>query len=231
ALPAAAQTDRQPGEAGGLSLEAATDFPISIGLRATLELPMRLRIWSSLGVLPGPYLRAVNSAMVAAEVYDTTTASLIEASLDRAVVWRTHAGWRPFSERGFYFGAGYGLVTLGGGLSSAEALQLLLDSGVAVPQGARDALGVLDLSARATLHQLSAELGWEFAITESLLLRTGIGGVFTVASSSRLAFDLPVAQDRFGAALLRRGEAYLDDVFVRYVHTPVLTVGIGYSVF
>ena len=100
--------------------EALTDFPIHVGAKLWLELPYRLRINTTFGALPGGYVDAINGFLVAVGAYSQQTADMIAAALKSSFVWRVHGGWRPFKRRGAYFEAGYGLVTLGGGLSAAQ---------------------------------------------------------------------------------------------------------------
>ncbi|WP_373048815.1 hypothetical protein [Vulgatibacter sp.] len=218
-LPAAAKA--QPGE--HLRLEAATAVPIYVGGRLAAELPARLRLSTSVGILPAPYVDGINELAIAFDAYDDDTADVIEDSLSSSLVWRTHLGWRPFAGAGFYFEGGYGLVTLGGGTS--EAALIALAFGLEPPDDAGR-----DYDVDATLHMLDAELGWEWWIDDVVSIRTGLGIATTLGSSATVEprnGALPVISDAFAAIAERELEEILD----RYVHTPTVSFAVGYRIF
>lgn len=204
-------------------LGVATDFPIAVGAIARVEGPYRLRATTSVGVLPGPYVDAINGVLVAAEVYDDTTAKIIRATLQTSLVWRTHVGWRPWAHRGFHFEVGYGLVTLGGGLTSQELLTAV--TGMAPPEMMMSSQQVA-FSAEATLHMLDLVLGWEWTFyRDHLVLRAALGFAGTVASTTHIRPDFTPRRPMAVAQLTKAGEDYLNDVFTSYVFVPTFTVG------
>lgn len=214
-----------------LDLRAQTDFPVSVGARINAELPYRLQLSTALGGLPGGYVDVINAVVVAAHGYDETTAGVIRGALSSSLVWRTHFGWRPLRRRGFYFEAGYGLVTLGGGITAEDVLVIATGS-EAPPRrpGARE----LDYDVRSTLHMLDAEIGWRWLVWhDRIVIAAALGFSGTVAAktvieprdASRVTDSDPLQ------ALADEGESYLDGLYTKYVMTPVVTVGVGYRFF
>jgi hypothetical protein len=205
-----------------LGIAATTSFPVDVGVRLTYEAPFPLRLSTSLGFLPGAYVDGTNAIVRAFGGYDDRTAELVRNSLQSSLVWRSHVGVRPF--RGFYAEAGYGLVSLGGGASAAEILAAV--TGRSVP-GA----GSRTFTAHSTLHMLDVELGWEARLAPDLRLRTAVGGIFTLAASTHIEpdFDPGLLGSLAVKALARAGELYLDRMYEKYVHTPVVTIALEWS--
>lgn len=216
----------QVGGEGGwrLSLEANTDFPLSVGGRLAAEIPGRLRLSTSLGYLPPLYLRSINALAEEVGAYDENISTLIDRWLSRSLVWRTHLGWRPFAGAGFYVEGGYGLVVLGGGVSAEEVLLSL--TGISPPVGET----VLERSydVRTTLHMASVELGWQWQLAERWLVRTGVGGVFTLGSNTRVDPQFEPAVPAVTNLFTRLAEDYLDDTYRSYVHLPLVSFSLGY---
>ena len=204
-----------------------TDLPISLGVYGKVELPYRIRGRVGLGWMPGPYLDMVNAISVGAGWYDQTVGDLIDLALRDSLVVHTSVGWRPLPKAGFHFDFGYEAAVLGGSLTGAETVETL--SGEELPREVEEAM--VDVKAASTAHLLSVNVGWEFVVKERLVFDVGLGGAFTVGAQSRLSADLttdrPVIVDAVDRAL-REGEAYLDDLLVRYVHTPTIRVGVAY---
>jgi len=210
-----------------LEAGVGTDFPIQVGLRAGLETPQRIRLSTSLGVLPRPYVNAVNGVLVGAGAYDRVTGDVIKDTLSSSLVWRTHVGFRPFANSGFYVDVGYGLVALGGGTTAAALLAEL--TGQTLPQGHSD----LDVSVHSTLHMFDVEFGWRIPLSHSFVVWAALGGAFTFASSTRLSVQ-PTGDADFDQAarqLAGTGANYLDHVYRSYVFTPVISLGGSYVFF
>ncbi len=210
-----------------LGLEAVTDVPWDVGARATLELPGRLRFAGTVGVLPRRYLHIIDEGIIALGGFDRDTADLIEDALSSSLVLRAHLGWRPFPHAGFYLHGGYGLVTLGGGVSGATALSLALD--MEIPEWMVEGY---DFSLDSTLHSVELELGWEGALWRDLSWRVGLGGLWTVGANTRVE---PLFDPWLAAPLV---DAYCDDtedeldaIYLRWVRAPVLSVGLGWRFF
>lgn len=205
------------------AVAAGTEFPMSFGVRGQIEAPFRLRLSTTLGVMPGPYVSAINGFLVGINAYDQATADLIRAALSASLMWRTHVGYRPFREHGFTIEAGYGLVALGGGASAATLISAV--SGQPAPEGAADK----NYKIGSALHMLDVELGWEWVVVKHLFLRAALGGAFTVGSSTTIEADFQPRAQRANEAFAKVGEAYLNDTYRTYVFTPVVSVWAGYA--
>ena len=211
-----------------LSAEVTTDLPVQVGGRIQLETPHRIRLSTALGVMPGGYVQLINAVLVDAGAYPDATADLIESTLKESLVWRTHVGWRPFSDHGFYFEVGYTLVTLGGAATGQELLAGIV--GASAPAGAGESR---DYDVASTLHLFDFELGWEWVLWDALTLRAAIGLIATVAASSTVEARFDVVPALRGAvdSFERFSESYLVDTYTSYVFSPVASVGLGYRFF
>lgn len=232
-LGGADQSAAPPSEGGTAAVEAwhvdaevLTDVPIMVGGRITLETPDRLRLSTALGVMPGAYVDLINDTALAFEWYGEPTAALIEAVVDNSLVSRTHAGWRPFAERGFYMEAGYTFVGLSSG--TVDDSDLTGATGVSGPSGG----GNSEFDVGAQLHMLDVELGWRWALWEQLAVRAALGGAFTVSSSATVE---RTSESGGGAALWSAfesaSEEYLVDTFESYGHSVVASIAVGWRFF
>jgi len=215
-----------------LELQVQTDFPVSVGARIKAEFPHRIQLSTGVGTLPGGYVDVINSVVVAAGGYDDATADVIRSTLASSLVWRTHLGWRPLAKRGWYFEGGYGLVTLGGGITGQEAIVLL--TGGTAPTGGGGGNALLNYDVRSTLHMLDVETGWRWLLwRDRIVLNAALGFAGTVASKTTLEprDPSPLTDTMALQTLADEGETYLDDIYTDYVFTPVVTVGIGYRFF
>jgi hypothetical protein len=206
-----------------LGVEVLTDFPVHVGGRIYVELPYRIRLSTTLGVLPGPYVDTINAILVSAGAYDQTTADLISAALKESLVFRLHGGWRPFKRRGAYFELGYGLIGLGGGLTGQ---QIIAAATGATPPADSSNSGGYDV--RSILHMVDIELGWQWLVWRGITFRVAIGCALTAWSSTTVT---PKSPSRFGAAQDRFAYAaaqYLDDTYRSYVFTPTITFATGW---
>lgn len=218
-----------------LDLQVQTEFPVAVGARLSAEFPYRIQLSAGVGTLPESYVDVINAVVVAAGGYDEATADVIRSALASSLVLRTHVGWRPLAKRGWYFEGGYGLVTLGGGITGREALVLL--TGGEDPSnggGGGGGMTVLDYDVRSTLHMLDIETGWRWLFwRDRIVLRASLGFAGTVASKTEMKPREATRLTDSAAlqTLADEGEAYLDDIYTSYVFTPVVAVGVGYRFF
>ena len=216
-----------------LDTTVGTDFPISVGLETTAELPSRLRGTVGVGFYPQPYLDLLNGIAVSAEWWDDSTATLIDAALSGAVVTGASVGWRPWEHRRFSLGAGYQLIALGGGLTDEQALQAV--TGIAVDTTAEQSLEAI---VAAQLHQVTLEASWRWLIRERLVLSAQVGGLSTLHSATAVDVTLGGPSgpgDDLTQAAIRElevyGEDYLDGIFQKWVHTGTIGIYAGYRFF
>lgn len=204
----------------------ATDVAIQAGVRGTVEGPLRLRYSLGVGVLPAPYLDVINAICTGFGWYDDATANLIASALQNSVVIRNHLGWRPFPKHGFQFEAGYGLVTLGGGVSGSDVIAAA--TGEDLPESLDD---TLSFTVAATLHMFDVTVGWEWLLWKRIVVRADLGGAFTLASNTDVEQDFdelgPLAQPRVDEFEVW-AEDYLNTTFTSYVHTPTVGLAVGY---
>jgi hypothetical protein len=208
-----------------LDLKLGTAFPTDLGAQATLEIPARIRFTTAAAWLPGPYLDFINNTSVKAQWYDQVTADLISAALQNSLILRAHIGWRPFKKLGFQFELGYNFIGLGGGLTGEDVLEAATDYNLPAGTG-----GYFEFSAQAALHRADLTVGWEFVVKKHLLLRLDIGASYTFSANSKLEpeFDVPRIAEDGVEQLTQEGEAYLNDIFTSYVHTPILAFYTGW---
>jgi hypothetical protein len=212
-----------------LRAEGQTDFPIDLGGRFTLEAPYRLRVGGSVGFLPGPYVDLINQIAIGFGGYDDATADLIRQSLTSSLVWRIHAGWRPFRDYGFYFELGYGQAVLGGGVAGRELVLQV--------RGKKYAAQVRPdqtFSLKSTLHQLDAEVGWEWLVLEHFSFRVAIGLASTLGASTTMKSNLKaltVPEADATKKVTSETAAYLDSLYTSYFFVPSITAAIGYQFF
>jgi hypothetical protein len=197
-------------------VEAVTDFPIDVGAKLWVEGPYRLRLSTSFGVLPGGYVDTINAILVSAGAYDQQTANLIHDSLKSSFVWRLHGGWRPFKTRGAYFEVGYGLVTLGGGISRPGTLSAALG----IPIDASQSYSITSF-----LHMVDIEVGWMWIFGRGITVRTALGCALTVGAETTVTASSHAQDD-----LARQTASYLDKEYTSYVFAPTLSVAIGWRV-
>jgi hypothetical protein len=210
-----------------LTVEAMTDFPLDVGAKAILELPYRFRLSASVGVLPGAYVNTLNDAMVSFDAYPQSVADLIGDALHSSLIVRLHAGWRPFANHGFYFEAGYGIVTLGGSATSAELTSAA--AGRAAPNDPNSAAGY---SVDSTLHMIDLELGWEWPIADDhLALRLALGFAGTLSSQTAVTPNFTPQNPQEQQVYTALAAQYLDNIYTKYVFTPVLSFGVGWRIF
>jgi hypothetical protein len=208
--------------------EVTTTAPLAVGAGVLVEAGPRLRVATQIGVLPGPYVDGITTAIGALEPSWTPEASaLVEAALGPSAIWRTEAGWRPLPKLGLYGHGTYALAGLGGSATAAEIVEAALGSPLPVQGLGRE----LEFDARATLHLLGVEVGWDQRLWRGLHLRAGLGWAFTVAASADIA--APDEVRRLGQRAVAEAEAeagaWLGEVLRSYAHPPTVTVAVGWA--
>src|SRR5205823_1170435 len=102
-----------------------------------------------------------------------------------SLIWRTHAGYQPWPDHGFYAMGGYGLVVLGGGSTASAIIEAA--TGMQLPESDRDQ--PRSLSVHARLHMLDVEAGWTWVLPENLQLEVAVGGAFTIGAATTITPD------------------------------------------
>ncbi len=218
-------------------LELTSDLPLQLGGSAMVETDQGWRLFSSIGIMPSPYVELSNQViMLIPDTYDEATAQLINDTIQNSIVWRIMGGWKA-PNIGFYTHIGYSLVTLGGGASTAALIEGITGESIEYERDPRSNRSPIEIDAEATLHLLGVELGWEWRLKELkpkrwLTLRAALGWSYTFSSVAHLKADVSdrkaVVQEAY-QKLERAGEVYLVDTFETYVHPPTISLALGYQ--
>jgi hypothetical protein len=198
-----------------------TQAPLFMGGQLSLELPGRLLLQGDIGYMPEFYGSAINGMMQSFGGYEPTTAALIDAALDGAVVARASLGWRPFASAGFEFSAGYTSITLDGDVSPEDV------AGVVQGEFASEIANSLeqDISLSSQLHNFHVALGWRWVAFDHLLIRANVGYTQTLASSSSVEIPDNATAERLAN---ERIDDVLDPIYTTYAKLPTIGLGAGY---
>jgi len=205
-----------------LSLEAKGELPLFVGGRVSLESPSGLRLSTGLGTqLPG-YFDILNQIMEAGAGYGSLMADHMAEASDVPLTWRVQVGYKPPPLRGFYFDAGYGVMSMAGAVK--------IDSiAPGIHQGAwQEAVPAQEHSLDSTLHMLTVELGYQWIFGDSVMLRLSLGYIGTVASSTKVGQPLRAYGLSDSASVATEVADQLDELYPKYVHLPAISIGIGY---
>lgn len=217
-VPARAASASEPQR---LTAEILTDFPLGVGGALQAEWSYRLRTSVSLQWLPEAYVTVAEDVAQEIGGYNDITSALVRAAAQNALVFRVHAGWRPLTDLGLYFDVGYTLLALGGDVTTEDIAGAARGPQTSVPGSSWDIT--------TFNHFLDVQVGWRIDLYERLSLRVAIGFAFTVASDA----TIDVVESPFPEAAARLADAVapdLEDIFTSYVHTPTLTLALGYDI-
>mgnify|MGYP000577601248 CR=1 FL=1 len=195
-----------------------TDFPASVGARGTVELPNRVRFSVGAGAFPSAYLGTIQSVATSAGWYSEELATLIDTALSKAFLMRFQAGWRPIEDKGFFFTGGYMPVMAVGGDAEATEMSAAIEN----------AESGYHLTSR--LQMATIEAGWEWVVNDKLVIRSSLGGAFTLGAQTEAteAVDSDTPFERARAVGREVVEEYLDETYTQYVHTPTVGVEVGW---
>ena len=191
----------------------------------TLEVPTFL-LQAEAGVMPAAYVGAVASvvSMVGGAGAASSAVPLIQGGLDGAVVAGFSAGLHPLKDHGLEITGGYTFISVDGSANVADALPAL---GVAPPPSAAGSVVTL----HSTLHNVKASIRWRWVVADHFVLRTSVGYLQTLSSSSRVELTGPAAADPTVAAYVASANPTVDktlnDAFTRYVKAPFASVSLG----
>lgn len=80
----------------------------------------------------------------------------------------------------------------------------------------------------STLLLATGRVGYRFPLPHGLALRTELGGLWTLASSTSMSLG---SRDRESEQLNREVHAYMNELYTQYVRSLTLAVYLGYRVF
>lgn len=211
-----------------LDVAALTDFPLLVGGGVAYELPVRLRAEVTAGVLPGPYVDAINWGMTTFDVYSETTAELIDVVLQNSFVLHSQIGYRPLPRRGLSVSLGHQYINLGG-----DTADISLFGDIAVPERLLEIAEAEagELETKVSAHMISGEIGYQWQIQERLSLRATAAFAYTLHASAAVSATQearnPVSQEALDLVTVA-AEDYLEFVFEEWVHLPMVGVSAGY---
>ncbi len=223
----AALAPRASADIGGwlIAPTVGTDAPLDVEAGVLVEAPFRLRLSSTIGVMPSPYATGIVDVLEGVGAIKTPVGNLIESSLDSSLVWRTMVGYRPFRRPGFYAMAGYALVALGGGATQAAALEAA--TGKMLPSSDQGTARAFTLA--STLHTLDVEIGWAWQLPHRVVIEAALGGMFTIAASTSIKPDYTPRDPAATAQYTDQAATYLDGIYTSYAFSPTLIVTAGYA--
>lgn len=199
-----------------------TRAPALIGAGVVYPLPARVRLVTEIGILPGGYVDLINATAEAFSWYGPATSELVSVATANSLLIHVDAGYQFFPDKGFYAGIGYSIATLGGGTTTEELLESILDEEVpSNPSGVEREFAI-----DSTLHNFELVLGWRFDLPSDFTIRTELGLLWTLGS--RVGVELEGGRGDVAAEVLERAaEVYLEDIYTTYVISP--TVGIWFG--
>jgi hypothetical protein len=191
-----------------------TAVPTVLGGEVRIETPGRFL----LDVLVGgnPYAQSLGD-LVQAYGGSADMRSFVTGIAGSAGMMRLQVGMRPSPDAGLEILAGYSLL-----YSSPTVTRPTLE---AVTGQSFAYSGFESTQLQVMIHAASAELGWRFVIADHLVLRIGIGGTFTFATSAHL--DVSQAM-RDAAPAIADVEHEIASSIARYGFMPEARIAIGY---
>lgn len=220
AVTAAGAAHAEPWHAGA---ELHTDFPLDVGARLWTEARGRVQLSLDVGWLPGAYVDAIDSTVVAFGGMSKAQADLVHVALRSSAVARAHVGWRPLASHGLYVEGGYGMLALGGGATTSELLTAV--TGTMPPADSTDR----SYRVYSTLHMLDAGVGWRWQLEGGVTLRAAVGFAGTFAASTSVRPDFTPKDPAQQQVYTSMASAKLDHLYTSYVFTPVFTVASGWT--
>lgn len=193
---------------------ATTAIPTLIGGQVRIETPGRFLLDVAVG--GNPYADGLGG-LVQSYGGSASAHALVSAIGGSAGVMRLQVGMRPAPGAGLEILAGYTLM-----YSSPTITRGTLES-VTGQSFAFDGFDGAQL--QVAIHAMSAELGWAIVIADHLVLRLGIGGTFTLASTAHLA--VPDAM-RASTSVIATTEQQIAESITRYGFVPEARIAVGY---
>lgn len=215
------------------------EVPFGVGGHAVLESPGRIRASTGVGVLQRPYVDALAGALASTLGLGPSVADLVVDAAADSLWWRLGLGLRPWPARGWFIQAGYGVLALGGSVTSGAAIDAALaEAGLSTfddtVQGALGAQGYANRrwTTSLVMHRAWFEVGhvWSFA-EEHVTLALVFG--FSATVGARAGFT-PTLGRVYRADEVQRA---LDDAATlmegavrQYFHVPTLSLRLGAQV-
>ncbi|MEO1171345.1 MAG: hypothetical protein AAFX94_04735 [Myxococcota bacterium] len=219
-------TTAAPDESFSVDAGVGTAVPVHVGSHVQVDLPHNFLVRLELGWMPPGYVDLINEGAQAFDAYGDQTAELLRDGIQNSLIFRASVGGRPFSfDRNIEVSGGYTVATLGGSAAAVEVVEAVFEREIQAPF----LQDVGDVDLESTLHALHLDIGYRWELDEHWLLRTSIGYVHVVDSSTQA---LVTSNSGPGNSTVTTRspqlERYLDDLYTTYVRAPVITVSGAY---
>jgi hypothetical protein len=221
--PGAWRSMRRALDGTSIHVVAGVDAPLDLAVGLELVLPWRIRLGTTFGVLPRSVARAINGQLVDHGAYARPLGDLVDASLERVLLWHGHVGVQPWTKHGLIARVGYGVAWTHGAVGAVQVADAIE---VMVPDGTQNEDARVELASR--LHLVEVELGWEWRWQRRWSLRVGVGVAITRSARTRAALQVSTSDPRL-QELADQAAARIDDTYTTYVRTPIVSSFVGYE--
>lgn len=197
-----------------LSLEGTTHAPIDIGVMASLDTPLRLRLSLGYGWVPSAY-SGLLTGIAASASGDAQVGAILNHTNYQGRTFRGQAGVRPFRSLGLYADFGYARLSIDGTLDLAT-------SGVPALEG----LGG-GYQAHTTMDMWLVEVGSQHELWDSVImgLAFGVMGTFDARTSIVAENGAPTSP------ALDQAAKQTDAALKAYGFVPTITLRLGFDFF
>jgi hypothetical protein len=197
-----------------LSIEGATHAPVDMGVLATLDTPIRMRLTFGYGWVPSAY-SGLLTGIAASASGDPQVSAILNHTNYQGRTFRGQAGVRPFRSLGLYADFGYARLNIDGTLDLAA-------SGVPALQ----ALGG-GYQAHSTVDMWLVEIGSQDEFWDAVVmgLAFGVMGTFDARTSITADNGAPTSP------VLGQAAKQTDAALKSYGFVPTITLRLGFDFF
>ena len=204
----------------GTEVMVGTELPFQIGARMKIQLPWNIHLVAGLGYVPEFYADGFGTMAGSVGIMGENTAEVAGKALAGAFVVDVRAAYSLDPDGGFFLELGYALISGGSGDVSGDVAESAYDF---------DYTGFNEndtLSVEASMHALTAHIGFLYLISERLSLVLDVGLVKPiVAEVDTTASGVPAAT---ASQIESDMNAYLEDVIVSEMFIPTASVWMSY---
>jgi len=225
AINAPGGTTRQPG-VFGMNLEAQAVLPLGLGAAVTFEGPFGFRAGLGVGATPSAFISLGMEATRQPGTYSNAQATTVLDALEDPLYMRISFALCPPDWSGFYFGVGYGFLRAAASLKAGNVPRDMWPSIAGLNENTYAGLAVVS-------HHVTADIGWEFALTDRWRLRATVGGIFTFAADSTLSVNnlTKVTSEAEQQRQITEAEDQISAAVVQYGSIPSVTLALSYRIF
>jgi len=211
-LPPRAQV--KPSHDWRLSLQAATHAPIDVGVLASLETPLRLRLSIGYGWIPSAY-SGLLTGIAASASGDAQVGAILNHTSYQGRTFRGQAGVRPFRSMGLYADVGYTRLSVDGTLdlaaSGVPSLQILGGG----------------YQAHTTVDMWLVEVGSQHELWDSVIMGLAFGVMGTFDAQTSITSENGASS----SPALGQAAKQTDAALKAYGFVPTITLRLGFDFF